>query len=179
MTFTLNDAHLRERALTPALMIGQLERYRIIDKKELRRYVPYSSHHVARREAAGTFPIRLQLGENRVGWLLGEILDWIEARKAARAGQNLPSPRLKSFPITETELNRIFDKKDVRRFVPYTSQHVARLEKQGLFPIRIPVGGNRVGWVVGEVLDWIAERVRERDERLLASIEVAAEDWHV
>ncbi len=165
MTMTTMNAHLRERSLTSAAMIGDLERYRIIDKKELRRYVPYSSHHVSRLEAARAFPVRIKLGDNRVGWLLGEILDWIEARKNARAGQIGRSHKVLAFTVSEAELNRIFDKKALRRFVPYTPQHVARLEARGLFPARVQVGGNRVGWVIGELLEWIAERVRERDAR--------------
>lgn len=166
MTMITTDAPRRERSLTSAAMIGDLEGYRIIDKKELRRYVPYSSHHVARLEAARAFPRRIKLGDNRVGWLLGEVLDWIEQRKLARAVGLTGSHKVLAFAVSETELNCLLDKKALRRFVPYTPQHVARLEARGLFPSRVQIGGNRVGWVIGELLEWIAERVRERDARL-------------
>lgn len=174
MSLIVNDAHPRERSLVSSMMIGDIERYRIVDKKELRRYVPYTSHHVSRLEAAGAFPRRLKLGENRVGWLLGEVLDWIETRKGARTGLAAAGRRSKESAVSESELNCILDKKALRRFVPYTPQHVARLEARGVFPRRVQVGGNRVGWVVGEVLKWIAERVRERDERLGADTKVHA-----
>lgn len=65
-------------------MSEDLERRRIIDKKELRRLVPYTATHIARLERAGTFPRRIRLGGNRVGWILGEVLDWIDARKRER-----------------------------------------------------------------------------------------------
>lgn len=59
---------------------------RILCKKELRSYVPYTSQHIARLENAGKFPKRLQLGPNRVGWLESEIIEWIESLKAQRNG---------------------------------------------------------------------------------------------
>ena len=52
----------------------------LIDKKELTKLVMYSSQHIARLEKAGQFPKRLQLGQNRVAWLLAEVEDWIEER---------------------------------------------------------------------------------------------------
>lgn len=159
----------RPRSLVPH-SLDSIDRYRIIDKKELRRYVPYSSHHVARLEAARAFPIRIKLGDNRVGWLLGEVLDWIEQRKLARAVGITGSRKVLTFAVSETELNCLLDKKALRRFVPYTPQHVARLEARGLFPARVQIGGNRVGWVIGELLEWIAERVRERDTRMRAAL---------
>lgn len=165
MDFPRDDAHPRERLPAPQPMFGSLERYRIIDKKELRRYVPYSSQHVSRLEAADAFPARLQLGANRVGWLLGEVLDWIEERKNARAGHT-PALRVPEAMISGPELNCILEKKALRRFVPYTPQHITRLEAHRLFPARVQLGGNRVGWILGDILGWICERVRERDERI-------------
>ena len=57
---------------------------RIIRGRELRQIVPYSEMQIWRKEKAGTFPKRIRLGANRVGWSLHEVLDWIEARKAER-----------------------------------------------------------------------------------------------
>ena len=59
----------------------------IIDRHERRRLVPYSDNHVLRLERAGLFPVRVKLGPNRVGWLLSEVLAWIDGRKADRSGQ--------------------------------------------------------------------------------------------
>ncbi len=57
---------------------------RIITAKERRELVPYSDMHIWRMERAGRFPRRIQLGANRVGWSLAEIMEWIEAKKAER-----------------------------------------------------------------------------------------------
>ncbi len=48
------------------------------------------------------------------------------------------------------------------QLVLYSSQHIARLEKAGLFPKRVQLGPNRVGWVEGEVLEWLEQRLAER-----------------
>ena len=66
---------------------------RIIDRHEMRELVPYSDNHVLRLERAGHFPLRVKLGPNRVGWLLSEILAWIDWRKADRNGQGSPDER--------------------------------------------------------------------------------------
>ena len=57
---------------------------RIITTKELLGIVPYSAMHVWRLERDGKFPGRIQIGPNRVGWSLREIMAWVEAKKAAR-----------------------------------------------------------------------------------------------
>jgi prophage regulatory protein len=59
---------------------------------------------------------------------------------------------------------RILSKRQVKELVLYSPQHVARLEAAGLFPKRVRLGPNRVGWVEGEVLDWLRQRIDRRDE---------------
>ena len=59
---------------------------------------------------------------------------------------------------------RILSKRQVKELVLYSPQHIARLEKAGLFPLRIQLGPNRVGWVEAEVLDWLNERLERREE---------------
>ncbi|MEM7303769.1 MAG: AlpA family phage regulatory protein [Pseudomonadota bacterium] len=39
---------------------------------------------MARLEAAGQFPKRVKLGNNRVGWVESEVLDWLQKRIDAR-----------------------------------------------------------------------------------------------
>jgi len=53
---------------------------RMLSKKQVREKVLYSPAHVARLEAAGKFPKRVQLGPSRVGWLEQEIDDWLNER---------------------------------------------------------------------------------------------------
>ena len=57
---------------------------RLITKKELSLVIPYTHQHILRLEKRGQFPRRIQVGPNRVAWLLSEIEAWIEARAAAR-----------------------------------------------------------------------------------------------
>ena len=58
---------------------GEIE-MRILSKRQLKELVLYSPQHVARLEKAGTFPKRIQLGPNRVGWVEDEVLDWLQKR---------------------------------------------------------------------------------------------------
>ena len=58
---------------------------------------------------------------------------------------------------------RILSKKELKGLVLYSPQHIARLEKAGLFPKRVQLGLNRVGWVEQEVLDWLEERLQRRE----------------
>ena len=59
---------------------------KLVSKKELRTVygVPYSFQHIARLEAAGSFPKRLRLGQCRVAWLSEEVQNWIDERVALR-----------------------------------------------------------------------------------------------
>lgn len=57
---------------------------RLLDKRQVKELVLYSYQHIARLEKAGQFPLRVQLGPNRVGWVEDEILDWLEERLRRR-----------------------------------------------------------------------------------------------
>lgn len=58
---------------------------------------------------------------------------------------------------------RILSKPQLKELVLYSPQHVSRLEKAGQFPKRVQLGPNRVGWVEDEVLDWLDERLSDRE----------------
>ena len=58
---------------------------------------------------------------------------------------------------------RLITKSELLAIVPYTPQHILRLEKRGLFPRRIQVGPNRVAWLLSEIEEWVAARIFERD----------------
>lgn len=62
----------------------------------------------------------------------------------------------------ENIVMRILSKRQVKELVLYSPQHIARLEKAGLFPKRVPLGPNRVGWVESEVQEWLEERLNAR-----------------
>lgn len=58
---------------------------RIILAPERRVLVPFSDMHIWRMEKDEKFPRRIRLGPNRVGWILSEVIEWIEAKKAERS----------------------------------------------------------------------------------------------
>ena len=58
---------------------------------------------------------------------------------------------------------RILSKKELRALVLYSPAHIDRLEKLGRFPKRVQLGPCRVGWIEGEVLAWLDERIKRRD----------------
>lgn len=64
---------------------------------------------------------------------------------------------------------RLITRAQLREMVPYTPQHILRLEKQGHFPRRIRLGANRVVWLESDVLGWLDQRIAERD-RCVASV---------
>jgi len=53
---------------------------RLLSKRQVKEMVLYSPQHIARLEAAGKFPKRVQLGANRVGWVEDEVLDWLQQK---------------------------------------------------------------------------------------------------
>ena len=53
----------------------------------------------------------------------------------------------------------------MRRLVPYTPQHILRLEKKKKFPERIKVGERRVGWWLHEVMAWLEQKSGEDGDR--------------
>jgi prophage regulatory protein len=57
---------------------------RILSKRQLKELVLYSPQHIARLEKAGAFPLRVNLGPNRVGWVEAEVLGWLEERLKRR-----------------------------------------------------------------------------------------------
>lgn len=56
-----------------------------------------------------------------------------------------------------------------RRLVPYSDTHIRRLERAGLFPRRVRLGPNRIGWLRFEVLNWIKQRTSNRSTDKLAN----------
>jgi len=61
---------------------------RLLSKRQVKELVLYSPQHIARLEAAGQFPKRVKLGQNRVGWVEAEVLEWLRERIEARDQQH-------------------------------------------------------------------------------------------
>ncbi|MDR3517795.1 MAG: AlpA family phage regulatory protein [Azospirillaceae bacterium] len=60
---------------------------------------------------------------------------------------------------------RLVTKKELKSVcgIPYTPQHIGRLEAAGNFPKRVRLGPNRVAWLLCEVDAWVNERIALRD----------------
>jgi len=61
---------------------------RLLSKRQLKEVVLYSTQHIARLEKAGKFPKRVRIGQNRVGWVEAEVLDWLQQRLDDRGEPN-------------------------------------------------------------------------------------------
>lgn len=53
---------------------------RLLSKRQVKELVLYSPQHIARLEAAGQFPKRVQLGANKLGGVEVDVLDWFQIR---------------------------------------------------------------------------------------------------
>jgi prophage regulatory protein len=53
---------------------------RILSKAQVIEKTGYSATSLWRKEKAGDFPRRKQLGPNRIGWVEEEVNDWIVSR---------------------------------------------------------------------------------------------------
>lgn len=62
---------------------------KLLSKKQVKEIVLYSPQHIDRLEAEGKFPVRVRLGQNRVGWVDAEVYKWLQDRIDAR-GTNSP-----------------------------------------------------------------------------------------
>ena len=56
----------------------------------------------------------------------------------------------------------LIDWKELQTIVPYSRQHLARLEQMEppRFPRRVKVGQHRIGWFRAEVLEWLSNLPR-------------------
>ena len=56
---------------------------------------------------------------------------------------------------TKTDgMRPVITRKTLLEMVPYTIQHILRLEKAGRFPRRQKFGENRVGWYQDDIAAW-------------------------
>ncbi len=60
------------------------------------------------------------------------------------------------------ESNTFILAQELTGLVPFSPNHLRRLEAQGDFPRRVRVGANRIAWLRAEVEAWLAGRVEAR-----------------
>ena len=58
--------------------------------------------------------------------------------------------------------NTLIRSGEIETIVPYSMNHIRRLEEAGQFPKRVRVCANRVGWVRAEVEQWLNDRMGAR-----------------
>jgi prophage regulatory protein len=84
----------------------------MLRKPEVRKITGLSDPSIDRKEQAGDFPKRRRLGVGRaVGWIDGEIFDWI-ARCAPKSGR-VPKQDTETALTVPNEVDRIRDGKPV------------------------------------------------------------------
>jgi prophage regulatory protein len=71
-----------------------------------------------------------------------------------------PLPRL----LTWRQLKEVFG-------IPYSREHVRRLEKAGKFPPRLCLSPQKVAWLKGDILAWLQARADERTTRVYRDID--------
>lgn len=59
--------------------------------------------------------------------------------------------------------DRVISAKELARIIPYSKVHIWRLERAGLFPRRLRLGPNRVGWLKSEIDAWLSAKSADRD----------------
>jgi predicted DNA-binding transcriptional regulator AlpA len=60
---------------------ADLARHRVLDSRESAAFCGISIPHWRRLYRAGKAPRPLQLGTRKYGWRIGDLVDWIEARR--------------------------------------------------------------------------------------------------
>lgn len=68
----------------------------------------------------------------------------------------------------------LIDWVELHTLVPYSRQHLRRLEAKGKFPHRVAVGEARVAWVRSEVYAWIEERKAQRPRAWTPAVRTSA-----
>ena len=60
---------------------------------------------------------------------------------------------------------RVISQRELSEMIPFTRQHILRLEKAGKFPRRIQIGTRRVAWIYAEIEAWVAQCALQRGEQ--------------
>lgn len=58
--------------------------------------------------------------------------------------------------------NLFIQAQELAGLVPFSPNHLRRLEAKGDFPGRVRLGANRVAWLRDEVEQWLTTRMEER-----------------
>lgn len=56
--------------------------------------------------------------------------------------------------------DRLISWQELARLLPYSRQHIFRLERAGQFPRRVKLGARRIAWWLPEITQWMRSRSR-------------------
>ncbi|MCK1498915.1 MULTISPECIES: AlpA family phage regulatory protein [unclassified Bradyrhizobium] len=56
--------------------------------------------------------------------------------------------------------------------VPFGRRYIDRLEAEGKFPRRVPIGAKRVGWVATEIEGWVSAAIARRSRNVATQVAV-------
>jgi prophage regulatory protein len=56
--------------------------------------------------------------------------------------------------------------------VPFGRRYIDRLEAEGKFPRRVPIGAKRVGWVATEIEGWVSAAIARRSRSVATQVAV-------
>lgn len=64
---------------------ADLGRHRILDTKKTCEFVSVSIAQWRRMRSPGETPVPIMIGSKKMGWRLGDLIDWIASRSQAKA----------------------------------------------------------------------------------------------
>jgi prophage regulatory protein len=80
---------------------------RLLDYKALRELgIPWTRIHLARLEAAGKFPLHINVGESSIAWFQDEIDSFLEAKAAERDAKAAERAAKTNSSITDSDCDR-------------------------------------------------------------------------
>ena len=79
---------------------------KILSLKQAAEYISLSKATINRRRNIGDFPVAIQLGGNRIGFLMEEIDEWINSRPREKAPEVNDNKKSVRCPTTIEELDR-------------------------------------------------------------------------
>lgn len=115
------------------------------------------------------FPIAYPLLAEQAGASTGATCPTMSASLPPPGqSQPLPAAAPSASPdqngTSATSIVPLITMRDLLDIVPFSRQHILRLEKRGRFPRRLRLGENRVAWLRSEIEEWIDARVAERGQ---------------
>lgn len=126
----------------------------ILNIAEVSRLTTLARATIYRLEKAGLFPRRIQISDNKVGWLLDEIDGWLLTRPRAIEGGLVMDCVEYKRPV------RILTEKEVIDYTTIGRSNINRMIRAGTFPCPLKLSSHKIGWLKHEVDAWIRRRPR-------------------